>query len=83
MNVLSISEFRRETGERLLELAPIKLLSNGEPVGFFGKIEDFIYIGDFHPRVRIQFKAKEQMIRQGMPKNDIRVSYLEAKKDIE
>ena len=83
MNVLSISEFRRETGEKLLELAPIKLLSNGEPVGFFGKIEDFIYIGDLHPRVRIQLKAKEQMIRQGIPNSDFRISYEEAKKETE
>ena len=83
MNVLSISEFRRETGKSLLELAPIKLLSEGEPVGFFGKIEDFVYIGDFHPRVKIQFKAKEQLIRQGMPHSDFRVSYEEAKKETE
>jgi len=83
MNVLTKSEFNRKPASEVLELAPIKILSDGEPIGFFGKLEDFIYIGDFHPRVRIQFRAKEQLVRKGMPDKDIRISYEEAKREIE
>ena len=81
MNVLTKSEFNQKSAGKILELAPIKILSDGEPIGFFGKLEDFIYIGDLHPRVQIQMRAREQLVRTGMPKNDIRVSYEEAKKE--
>jgi len=81
MNVLTLSEFRKEKTDKVLELAPIKIISDGQPIGFFGKLEDFMYIGDLHPRVKIQLRAKEELARQGMPKNDIRVSYLEAQKE--
>jgi len=82
MNVLTKSEFNRKPASEVVELAPIKILLDGEPIGFFGRVEDFIYIGDFHPRVKIQFRAKEQLVRKGMPNCDIRVSYEEAKKEI-
>jgi len=83
MNVLTKSEFNRKPASEVLELAPIKILSDGELIGFFGKLEDFIYIGDMHPRVKIQLKAREQLARTGMVSKDIRVTYEEAKKETE
>jgi hypothetical protein len=69
MNILTMSDFKRKTNEELKKLMPIKLTHNGEVFCFVGQAEDFIFIGDLHPRVKIQFRAKEQMVRKGMPKD--------------
>lgn len=83
MNVLTLSEFKKRNATEVKELAPIKILSDGEPMGFFGSFEDFIYIGDMHPRVKIQLRAREQLVRRGMTSKDIRVTYEEAKRETE
>ena len=81
MNVLTKTEFNRKPATEIVELAPIKILSDGEPIGFFGNIKDFIYVGDLHPRVKIQLRAREELVRKGMVSKDIRITYEEAKKE--
>lgn len=68
MNTVNVSVFRSLTVEKMRGLMPFTLLADGEPIAVVSKAEDVIVISDMHPRVRIQFKAKEAMIRRGMPK---------------
>lgn len=55
-----------------MELLPAVVTFDGEP--FFlaapatGKERQYIYIGDMHPRVQIQLRAKEDVVRRGMTK---------------
>ena len=68
MNTINVSVFRSLTVEKMREAMPFTLLADGEPIAVVSKAEDVIVISDMHPRVRIQFKAKEAVIRRGMPK---------------
>jgi hypothetical protein len=78
MNVISVTEFRKLSMPKIKELMPLKLLADGEPVAFVGHVDDFIYIGDMHPRVQNQFRAREELVRSGMTTRDIRVDYAES-----
>lgn len=67
MNVLSLSEFRKLSATNLKKVTPCRITADGSEVGVFGAGEDFIFIGDLHPRVKVQFHAKEKLVRKGMP----------------
>lgn len=67
MKQINISTFNRMTVKEVLELAPIELLSDGQPIGYFNKKDDVIVVNDLHPRVQKQFKARERRVRRGMP----------------
>lgn len=61
------SEFRQLSGEQILENLPFILLMEGEPMCIVARPEDVIYLGDLHPRVKIQLKNMENKVRMGMP----------------
>ena len=67
MKIIAFSEFRKLNNNDLDEMLPLLVTFNGIPVGIMGKIEETISLGDMHPRVRQQFKAREAQIRLGMP----------------
>jgi hypothetical protein len=69
VNVISFSDFKKSSKEEIARLMPIRITFDGEPLGIFGQEDKFIYIGDMHPRVQTQMKAKEQLVRTGMPKD--------------
>lgn len=70
MNTISRADFTRLNNEDAKSIMPVTLLYDGEPYAVVCKLEDVIFLGDLHPRVRIQFKAKEAVIRRGMAKKE-------------
>ncbi len=68
MKTVSLSEFRSMRVADIKENLPLQITAESEILGTFGKADGFIYIGDMHPRVQNQFKNREQLVRQGMPR---------------
>jgi len=68
MKTVNITILRRMSVEEILGMMPVTVLSDGEPMGVLSKSEDVIVIGDLHIRVRNQFRAREAVVRRGMPK---------------
>lgn len=68
MNKLSLSDFRALSTTKTKKVLPCLILIENEFEFYAGAAEDFIFIGDMHPAVRNQFRAKEALVRQGMPK---------------
>jgi len=68
MNDISWSDFIHLPGARAKEVAPVRILFEGEPFAVFSKVEDVMIMSDLHPRVQQQFRAREQLVRRGMPK---------------
>lgn len=66
MKAINKADLRLITNPELKEILPVILLGNGEPVCVLVKPEDVVVIGDMHPAVRRQFKAKERLVRNGM-----------------
>ena len=67
MKQVYISAFRKMGMKEMMEASPVTLFFEGNPFGYFGRLEDVIIIADLHPRVQKQFKAMEQRVRLGMP----------------
>ena len=67
MNTITWSNFKPKTRAELEELMPVAVSFDGDIVGIFSKADDVIVVGDMHPRVQIQLRAKEQLVRRGMP----------------
>ena len=76
MNVLPRSMVRTKSIEELKELMPLKITADGEIFAVMADPEDIIVVGDLHPRVQIQLKAKEKLARSGMGQKDVRPDYL-------
>ncbi len=70
MNIMSWSDFINLPPEKRKEVLPTVVTMDGEPYGLVAPPDDVVYIGDMHPRVKIQLKAREALARKGMPKND-------------
>lgn len=68
LKVIAYRDFMGLKVEAMRKAIPCVLEMEGAPVAVIGNIEDFIYIGDLHPRVRKSFKAQEEKVRKGMPK---------------
>ncbi len=68
---MPVSEFRKLNKKELQQVAPVILTFDGEVIGHFCEVDEVVVIGDMHPRVQRQFKAREQLVRRGMP-TDIR-----------
>jgi len=62
------SGFIHMGGRDAQEQAPFRVLFEGEPIGIFSRVEDVMVMSDLHPRVQQQFRAREQLVRRGMPK---------------
>ena len=54
--------------QEIIEAMPCTILSDGEPIAVLSKAEDVIVISDLHIRVRNQLRAREAVVRRGMPK---------------
>lgn len=68
MQIIPLSEFRRLTGKEAVQsVSPCAISFDGQIVGYFCNIEDVLFLGDMHPRVRRQFRAQEAKVRMGMP----------------
>lgn len=70
MNTISKSDFLHLPNENAKAILPVILLFDGEPYALVCLPEDVLYIKDMHPRVQIQFKAREAQVRQGMAKKE-------------
>ena len=66
MNTTPVSKFRMLSKEDMLELRPVILTFDGEPIGVFADPNGVVVIEDMHPAVRQSFRAKENVIRSGM-----------------
>ncbi len=76
MNVLPVSEFKKLSKEKMLELSPVKVLWDGEEIGVFSKVGDTIVIQDLPIAVQKQFRAREQLVRHSMGIKDVRPDYV-------
>ena len=76
MNILPKSELCKLPKNQWLELAPIKILWDGEEIGYFCQLDDVLVIGDLHPAVRNQLRARAKLARSAQGKPDVRVDYL-------
>ena len=72
MKKLAKTKFLALSSKKQVELLPCKLTVDGEVVYVVAKPEDIIVIGDLNIFVRQQLKAREELARQGMPK-DVKV----------
>lgn len=70
MRTHAIKDFRNQSKEDLLASLPCEITWNCEPIFICHNSKDMIYIGDMHPRVRQMFKAMENKVRLGMPKDE-------------
>jgi hypothetical protein len=78
VDIITATELKKFKIEDFKTKMPFKLMANEEVIALVGKPEDYIFIGDMHPRVQAQMRAREQMVRMGMPK-DVRASYVEVR----
>jgi hypothetical protein len=69
MNVIQKSKFLNMGVKKQQELLPCKLTVDDEVVMVCAKPEDIIVVGDLNIFVRQQLKAREELARQGMPKD--------------
>ena len=73
MNTITKSEFTKLSAEELQKVIPLVLTIDGAPVAMIVNPADIIYLGDLHPRVRVQFKAREVQVRAGMPRGEVKI----------
>ena len=67
MNIITWSKLKTTPRAEIEAMMPLTVTFDGEPVGIFSKAGDVIVIGDMHPRVQMQLRAREQLARKGMP----------------
>ena len=68
MKTFSMTEFKAMTRAEIEAAVPFQMTFDGTPAATVMNPKDIIFIGDMHPRVQIQFRNKETIIRRGMPK---------------
>ncbi len=73
----------RTSKEELKSMLPCWMTYGPDTVCLMCAPEDIIYIGDLHPRVRNQFKAKEELVRRGMSKQSTLDTLVAEKKAVE
>ena len=71
MKQMLISKFRFPARDKMLEVMPVVLTSDGQPFAVEGKPEDVIVIGDMHPVMKKKMKDLEGIARAGMAKPEI------------
>ena len=67
---MSRTQFLQLPIEEAKSILPLVLTYNGEAVMLCAKPEDFIFLGDMHPRIKHMLKAMEARARVGMPKDN-------------
>lgn len=67
MNAVSKKKFEQMSVKQVVDALPLIITADGSPIGVLSKMEDVIVIGDMHPAVKRQFRAKETLVRRGMP----------------
>ena len=71
MNIIAISELRKLSKVQMEELLPLMVTSDGEPFVKIDKHDLTITMSDLHPRVQMQFRNREAIVRAGMPKPQV------------
>lgn len=71
MNIMSFRELKRITVDRLSSIIPVILTVNGVEMFLVEHKDQVIAIGDMHPIAKGQLRARENLIRMGMPKPEV------------
>ncbi len=66
MNTIMRKELSVATTEEIIKRCPAWLTHDGTPYALVCLPEQIIYIGDLHPRVQHQLRAREAQVRHGM-----------------
>lgn len=67
MDIIPKATFSRLGIEAIKGVKPCLVTADGEVIGLWVDPDDIVCLMDLHPRVKTQFKTREQMVRKGMP----------------
>lgn len=67
MKAFSISTLKRMSAAEIRSQLPCILTSDNKPVCVCSDPDEVVVIQDFAPLVKKQFKAREALVRKGMP----------------
>jgi hypothetical protein len=67
MDIIPKATFSKLGVESLKNAKPCIVTGEGEVIGLWVDPNDIVCLMDLHPTVRRQFKAREELVRRGMP----------------